>query len=215
MRLISSINWVQNFAEDFDILPEHLKIYINKYRKLVAWKTMSLIDLHKLLQEKYWKWEKLITAYWRISDCMWWVNTRLYRNTNWIYINNWQTNIEKQVNVWNNIVDPIWKMSMTIWMTWWESLENPEWYWFLWKVEELRPMSKKFLKEIYLELMNTKVKISDILPEIAIEFSLDEIAIMPIIRLEWWEEIIKNYSKEWNTNEIPTAKFTILNSNNY
>lgn len=92
-----------------------------------------------------------------------------------------------------------------------------DWYGFLWKVSELRPVAEEFDKEEYEKIMNTEVKVS--FTWYAVEDSDAEIAIMPTFRIEW-EEIellMKKYSHPKDTDDwkkdIPTSKMWLSENN--
>ena len=223
-KTISEIDWVKNiYTNTNDIkdlweilwknndkkIIENIENYFNRFSNILNKEYPTLIEIEKFLQEIFWT--SLIFAdeneKVRLANALWWANTQIHRDAQKIILN-W-TQIP-QHNMWKNIVDPIWWASRVAAPSWWYNNWNPEWYWILWKIPQLRPMDKNnFDKKIYNEIMNIKLKLWFMW--FAIEKSKDEIAIMPLVKLEWWEEIIQNFSEEKQQKDIPTAKYYGIN----
>jgi hypothetical protein len=121
-----------------------------------------------------------------------------------------QTNMPTKTNIWKQVIDPIGWSSKWIAPSWWYNKWKPEWYWILWKIPELRPMSGTFNRKIYNEIMNIKISLEH--AGISIEKWPQEIAIMPTYKIKWWEEVISQFSEDKKEWDIQTAKHYWVNN---
>lgn len=200
-KLLNIINWTHNIVLPADAkLPPDLVKQVELFKSIV-WQTLTLSELQWELQEIYWKWKNIILPSWRFATVLWWEWTNLHRKADKIILPGTSDDFPIH-NMWGNVVDPVWWASRA-------AAPNDE-YWLLWKVAELRPSSDKFNKELHRELSNTPIKVSSILWH-AVEVSEDEVALMPVVALEWWEDIISEFSEKSEVWDTPTAKHFILN----
>jgi len=207
-ELISTIDWTENYflSNDFySKLPEWMKEQIELFKQITE-QLVPLKDLENRLKEIYGEWQIIKTKEWiRFANCIWWKNTQLHRSADKIILpwSKIEESKECQHNIWNQIIDPI---------AWASRTAAPNDYWLLWKIPKFRGLewNKEFDKKLYDELFNTQVEVSQIL-WYAIEINKDEQAIMPIVSLKWWEDIIMQFSEEKNEDDIPTAKYYWIN----
>lgn len=209
-NLISSIDGTENiFIATWDL--EKLKLSPKLVKnieliKKITERNITLEDLEKELKTSFGEWKEIYV--WdntRFATAIWWKNTQLHRNAENIILpwSDMYTNSNMQHNISNEVIDPIWWASRAV---------APNDYGLLWKIPEFRGLkgNKKFDEELYKELFNTKIITSNIL-WYAVEINQDETAIMPIIWLEWAEDIILPFSETKKNWDIPTAKYYGLN----
>ncbi len=230
VKLISSIDWTKNFFTKShnlwsiwkkNLITQKVDWYINHVHNLLKnndhlRQNIKLLELEEDLkynftkEAKYLEIENLEKNI-RIANCFAWAKTQIYRKVENIIIANWDTNMPTKTNMWKKVVDPIGWSSKSIAPSWWYNNWNPEWYWLLWKIPKLRPSSEKFDINIYKELMNTRVKISQ--TWIAIEYWPEEVVFMPTYKIFWGEDIIKNFSEPIKKPCIKTSKYYWINTN--
>ncbi len=207
--IISTIDWTHNIVLPSDVcFPENLERHISRFKTFISSLTdreTTMENIEKRLARKYWAWRTIETPEWRIACCLWWKNTNIARIATQIIIPWSEMNqvIDSQHNMWRHVLDPIWWASRCISPT-----KN---YWFLWKIPELRPDSPEFNKELYEEIMNSIIKVSEIL-WYAVEVSQDETAIMPVVAISWAENLITPFSTPKEKSDVSTAKHYILNN---
>lgn len=157
-------------------LPKGAMDFIDETRE-IADRITNLLELERELAAYYWtRGRKTYSPEGiRCANVFAFPDTAISRKEEDIIIPNWETDVMRIENNWNNVKDSLG----------WSSL-NPgptPWYWSMWKVPELRPMNAAtFDSNFHREVMNASVQFDA--RWIAFEKNKDwEIAIMPLIAI--------------------------------
>lgn len=205
---INTIDWTQNIVlPESAKFPENIQNEIDKFKRFIE-SIRSLEDLEKWLVSIYWEWWMVFADDIRIANSIWWKWTQIHRNAKSIIVPwtemDWKE--DTQHNIWNNVIDPIWFASRSMAPT------VANWYGLLWKIPKLRPSHGKFNQEFYDKVMkSTTITISEIL-WYSIEINNDKVALMSVMKINWWEDFIMPFSEKLKSWDIQTAKHYVLNN---